>query len=210
MTAMHTTAASLGLLVCHACGQHSKPAPGVHESKCPRCGALLHLRKSESISRTWALLIAAAILYIPAYVLPILETSSLFDSQTDTILSGIVFLWTTGSWLLAVVVFIASVMVPLLKLIAVTLLVISVQRRSRWRPDQRARLYRLAELIGRWSMLDIFVVAILVTLVQLHTLANIRAGSGAIAFGAVVVLTLFATLSFDPRLIWDPLEQKHG
>ena len=210
MTAMHTTAASLGLLICQACGQHSKPAPGVHESKCPRCGAPLRLRKTESVSRTWALLIAAAILYIPAHVLPILETTSLFDSQTDTILSGIVFLWTTGSWLLAVVVFIASIMVPLLKLIAVTLLVISVQRRSRWRPDQRARLYRLAEFIGRWSMLDIFVVAILVTLVQLHTLANIRAGSGAIAFGAVVVLTLFATLSFDPRLIWDPLEPEHG
>ena len=210
MSAMHTTAASLGLLVCHACGQHSKPAPGAHESKCPCCGALLRLRKSESIARTWALLIAAAILYIPANVLPILETSSLFESQTDTILSGIVFLWTTGSWPLAVVVFIASIMVPLLKLIGVTLLVVSVQRRSKWRPDQRARLYRLMEFIGRWSMLDIFVVAILATLVQLQAFGSIRAGSGAIAFGAVVVLTMFATMSFDPRLIWDPLENKHG
>ena len=210
MTTTHTTAASLGLLVCYTCGLHSRPAPGLHESKCPRCGAYLHLRKSESIARTWALLIAAAILYIPANVLPILETSSLFESQKDTILSGIVFLWTTGSWPLAVVVFIASIKVPLLKLIGVTLLVVSVQRRSKWRPEQRARLHRLMEFIGRWSMLDIFVVAILVTLVQLQALANIRAGSGAIAFGAVVVLTMFATLSFDPRLIWDPLEKKHG
>ena len=210
MTATHTTAASLGLLVCYTCGLHSRPTPGIHESKCPRCGAYLHLRKSESIARTWALLIAAAILYIPANVLPILETSSLFDSQTDTILSGIVFLWTTGSWPLAVVVFIASIMVPLLKLIGVTLLVVSVQRRSKWLPEQRARLYRLMEFIGRWSMLDIFVVAILVTLVQLQALGSIRAGPGAIAFGAVVVLTMFATITFDPRLIWDPLENKHG
>ena len=210
MTATHTTAASLGLLSCHTCGLLSRAAPGIHETACPRCGVHLHLRKPESIGRTWALLIAAVVLYIPANVLPIMETGSLFGSQSDTILSGVVYLWTSGSWPLAAVVFFASIMVPLLKMIAVTLLLVSVQLRSKWRVDQRARLYRLVESIGRWSMLDIYVVAILVTLVQAQALASIRAGPGAIAFGAVVVLTMFSAMSFDPRLIWDPLENKRG
>ena len=210
MTATHVTAASLGLLSCHTCGLLSRPAPGIHEAVCSRCGAHLHLRKPESISRTWALLIAAIILYIPANVLPIMETGSLFGSQSDTILSGVVYLWTSGSWPLAVVVFFASIMVPLLKMIAVILLLVSVQLRYKWRMDQRAVLYRMVEFIGRWSMLDIYVVAILVTLVQAKALASIRAGPGAIAFGAVVVLTMFAALSFEPRLIWDPVEKKHG
>ena len=210
MTATHVTAASLGLLSCHTCGLLSRPAPGIHEAVCSRCGAHLHLRKPESISRTWALLIAAIILYIPANVLPIMETGSLFGSQSDTILSGVVYLWTSGSWPLAVVVFFASIMVPLLKMIAIILLLVSVQRRSWWRMGQRAILYRLVEFVGRWSMLDIYVVAILVTLVQAKALASIRAGPGAIAFGAVVVLTMFAAMSFEPRLIWDPVEKKHG
>ena len=210
MTATQITAASLGLLSCHTCGLLSRPAPGIHEAVCSRCGANLHLRKPESISRTWALLIAAMILYIPANVLPIMETGSLFGSQSDTILSGVVYLWTSGSWPLAVVVFFASIMVPLLKMIAVILLLVSVQLRYKWRMDQRAVLYRMVEFIGRWSMLDIYVVAILVTLVQAKALASIRAGPGAIAFGAVVVLTMFAAMSFDPRLIWDPVEKKHG
>lgn len=210
MTATQVTAASLGLLSCHTCGLLSRPAPGMHEAVCSRCGAHLHLRKTESISRTWALLIAAMILYIPANVLPIMETGSLFGSQSDTILSGVVYLWTSGSWPLAVVVFFASIMVPLLKMIAITVLLVSVQLRSKWRMDQRAVLYRMVEFIGRWSMLDIYVVAILVTLVQAKALASIRAGPGAIAFGAVVVLTMFAAMSFDPRLIWDPVEKKHG
>ena len=210
MTATQITAASLGLLSCHTCGLLSKPAPGMHEVSCSRCGANLHLRKPESISRTWALLISAMILYIPANVLPIMETGSLFGSQSDTILSGVVYLWTSGSWPLAVVVFFASIMVPLLKMIAIILLLVSVQLRSKWRMDQRAVLYRMVEFIGRWSMLDIYVVAILVTLVQAKALASIRAGPGAIAFGAVVVLTMFAAMSFDPRLIWDPVEKKHG
>jgi paraquat-inducible protein A len=133
-----------------------------------------------------------------------MHTSSLFGAQSDTILSGVVYLWTSGSWPLAVIVFIASMLVPSAKLVALTFLVISVQRRSTWDPLQRTRLYRIVELVGRWSMLDIFVVAILVALVHLQAVATIQAGVGAVAFGAVVVLTMFASMAFDPRLIWDP------
>jgi len=202
------TAASCGLLSCHVCGLVSKAARTGGEAHCPRCSARLHFRKPNSVARTWALLIAAGIMYLPANLLPIMETSSLFGSQDDTIMSGVIYLWHSGSWDLALVVFIASIMVPLLKLIALTLLLISVQRRSVWQPVQRTRLYRLVELVGRWSMLDIYVVTILAALVQIGSLATIKAGPAAMAFGAVVVLTMFAAMQFDPRLIWDPLQEE--
>ena len=207
MTAV--TAASYGLMACHSCGLLSRSVSGMHNAACPRCGAQVHLRKPDSLARTWAFLIAAAILYIPANTLPILETNSLFGSQRDTIMSGIVFLWIDGSWPLATVVFVASVMVPMLKLIALTWLLISVQRGRARSPMQSARLYRLVEFVGRWSMLDIYVVTLLAALVQLKSLALIKAGPAALAFGAVVVLTMFAAMAFDPRLIWDPVDKKN-
>lgn len=171
---------------------------------------MLHSRKPNNLSRTWALLIAAYIMYVPANLLPIMKTSTLLGSQDDTIMSGVVFLWTSGSWPLALLVFFASVTVPLLKLIAMTILIVSVQRRSTWQPMQRLRLYRLVEFVGRWSMMDIYVVTILVALVQLQSLAAIEPGPGAVAFGAVVVLTMSAAITFDPRSIWDPLGDKSG
>jgi paraquat-inducible protein A len=177
---------------------------------CPRCATTLHVRKPNSLSRTWALLIAAYILYIPANVLPIMKTSTLLTSQDDTIMSGVIFLWTSGSWPLALLVFFASVTVPLLKLIAMTLLAASVQMRSKWQPMQRLRLYRFVEFVGRWSMMDIYVVTILVALVQLQSLASIQPGPGAVAFGLVVVLTMSAAMTFDPRSIWDPLGDDSG
>jgi len=198
------TAAQLGFYGCHTCNLVSKAEPSHHEQTCRRCGSHLHLRKPNSISRAWAFLIAGFILYVPANVLPIMHTGSLFGTQSDTIMSGIVYLWTSGSWHLALIVFIASILVPSAKLLAMTFLLVSVQLRSTWDPTQRTKMYRLVELVGRWSMLDIFVVAILVALVQLQALATIRAGLGAVAFGAVVVLTMFAAMEFDPRLIWDP------
>lgn len=198
------TAGRLGLYSCHVCGLLTKAVPDRHEARCRRCGSRVHFRKPDSIARTWAFLIASYILFIPANVLPIMHTSSFFGAQSDTILSGVVYLWTSGSWYLAVIVFVASILVPSSKLLALTFLVVSVQRRSTWDPLQRTRMYRIVELVGRWSMLDIFVVAILVALVQLQTLATIRAGTGIVAFGAVVVLTMFAAMAFDPRLIWDP------
>jgi len=176
--------------------------------RCPRCGAALHFRKPDSVSRSWAFLVAALILYIPANTLPMMKTSSLFGTQSDTIMSGVVYFWTSGSWYLALIIFFASVVVPMLKMIALAILLVSVQRRSRWQQEQRARLYRLVEFVGRWSMLDIYVVAVIVALVQLKALASIQPGPGAAAFGAVVVLTMFAAMAFDPRLIWDVREEE--
>jgi paraquat-inducible protein A len=209
-TASAPTAARAGLFACHDCGLLSKPAAHAHEGRCPRCGARLHFRKPDSIARTWAFLVAAMVLYIPANVLPVMDTSSLFGAQADTIMSGVAYLWTSGSWPLAAVVFIASIAVPMLKILALLFLVATAQRRSRWMPVQRTRIYRLVELVGRWSMLDIYVITLLVALVQFSALATIKAGPAAIAFGAVVVLTMLAARSFDPRLIWDAAEKSHG
>ncbi|MGF6721208.1 paraquat-inducible protein A [Paraburkholderia sp. GAS41] len=204
------TALRYGLTTCHSCELLTRIAGEGHGAPCPRCGAALHARKPNSISRTWAFLIAAMVLYIPANLLPVMNTRSLFGSEKDTIMSGVAYLWTSGSWPLAIVVFIASVAVPMLKIMAIMFLVISAQLRSPWVPQQRARIYRLVELVGRWSMLDIYVITILVALVQFKALATIQAGPAAIAFGAVVVLTMFAAMAFDPRLIWDRLENPHG
>jgi paraquat-inducible protein A len=205
MSGRPASAARQGFLACHACHLVSQGA-GVARPACPRCGARLHVRKPDSIARAWAFVLAAIILYIPANVLPVTDTRSVFGDQADTILSGVVFLWTSGSWPLAVIVFVASILVPMLKIIALIFLLLSVQLRSTWQPLQRMRLYRLLEFVGRWSMLDIYVITFLVALVQLRAVATIKAGPAAVAFGAVVVLTMCATMSFDPRLIWDPLE----
>ena len=207
------TAASRGYFSCHTCGLLSKGSAAGGIFHCPRCAAELHFRKPDSVARSWALLIAAYIMYIPANLLPMMETSSLFGSQDDTIMSGVIYLWRSGSWDLALIVFIASIMVPFMKLIAMTLLLITVQRRSVWQPLQRTKLYRIVEFVGRWSMLDIYVVTILAALVQIGSLATIKAGPAALAFGAVVVLTMFSAMQFDPRLIWDPLHKErpeHG
>jgi paraquat-inducible protein A len=199
------TAAAAGLARCHACGLLSRlpAAAGDAQAACPRCGAVLHLRRPASVARTWAYLSAAAVLYVPANVLPVMRSGSLFGVQEDTILSGVVFLWQDGSWFLAALVFVASIVVPLAKLLVLFFLLLGVQWRSAWRPQWRTRLYRTIEYLGRWSMLDIYVVTLLAALVQVQSLAAIQAGPGAVAFGAVVVLTMLASQSFDPRLIWD-------
>lgn len=211
MSTAALTAADAGVLACHACGLLSRPAAQGHGLRCGRCGSSLHQRKPDSIARAWALLLAACVLYIPANVLPVMHTGSLFGAQSDTIMSGVVYLWVSGSWPLAALIFFASVMVPLLKMVALGVLLVSVQRRSVRGLLQRTRLYRVVEFVGRWSMIDIYVVAILVALVQFEALASIRAGGGAVAFGAVVVLTMLAAQAFDPRTIWDPLRDRdHG
>ena len=194
-------AAAYQLQVCSACSTLSRGGPG--KQRCPRCDAPLVFRKPHSLSRTWAFLVAAVILYIPANVLPVMHTEWLTGSQDDTILSGVLYLLWSGSWPLALVVFIASISVPLIKIATLAGLAASVHLRSTWQPRSRARAYRIVEFIGRWSMLDIFVVAILVALVQAKALAHIEPGPGALAFAAVVVLTMLAAMSFDPRLIWD-------
>jgi len=203
------TAAAHGLALCEECGLLTRQPAGGGKHRCPRCHAPLHLRKPASLSRTWAYLVAAMVLYIPANVLPVMDTSSLFGTQKDTIMSGVVYLWVSGSWPLAVLVFIASIVVPMLKILGIAYLAVSTQLRSQSLPGQRTSVYRVIELIGRWSMLDIYVITMLVALVQFQALATITAGPASIAFGAVVVLTLLAAMAFDPRLIWDALEKNH-
>ena len=160
------TGAACGIARCHACGLLARMPAHAHAATCPRCGSALHLRKVASLSRTWALLVAAMVLYVPANVLPVMDTSSLFGTQKDTIMSGVVYLWVSGSWPLALLVFIASIVVPMLKILGLAYLALSTQLRSQWLPGQRARIYRMIELVGRWSMLDIYVITMLVALVQ--------------------------------------------
>ena len=202
------TAKTASLISCDKCHLLCKDLPKLEglSTICPRCGSRLHSRKPNSIGRTWALIIAAFIFYIPANVLPITKVISFGKAQSDTIMSGVIYFVQSGSWPIALVIFVASVFVPLLKLFLLTFLLISVQRKSQWRPKDRTRLYRITEAVGRWSMVDIYVVTILVALVKLGSLATIEAGPGAVFFAGVVIITMFAAMSFDPRLIWDTQE----
>ena len=203
-----TAAARRGLLLCGTCGLLNRAAPREAHMDCARCGATVTARKPDSFTRAWAFLAAAAILYVPANLLPVMHTGGLFQQQqSDTILSGIVYLWRTGSWLLAAIVFVASIVVPAAKIASLAFLLAMAQRRSRWRPDERARLHRATASIGRWSMVDIYVGAALVALVQFGLFAQIEPGPAAVYFGAVVILTMLASKSFDPRLTWDPLDE---
>jgi len=207
VSAQALTARAASLASCHDCGKLSRLGRGhAHDLRCPRCGAALHLRKPNSVQRTWALVIAASICYVPANLLPVMTVTSLGKPVADTIMSGVVYFIEHGDWPLALVIFTASVFVPMMKLAILVFLLISVQRRSRWRPVERTRMYRLTEAIGRWSMVDIYVITIMVALVRLGNLATIEASAGAVFFGAVVVLTIFAAESFDPRMIWDRSE----
>lgn len=199
------TARQQGLINCHDCHLLVDMSQG--HLQCPRCGAHLHLRKPNSLARTWALVCAAIILIVPANILPITITTSLGAKQADTIMSGVIYFMQSGSWEIAVVIFIASIFVPFAKLLILILLLVSVRWRWRWHPKDRTSLYRLTELVGRWSMVDIYVVTILVALVKLGAVAAIEAGPAAIYFAAVVVITMFAAESFDPRLIWDVIEE---
>jgi paraquat-inducible protein A len=200
-TGRYVTAVELRLCECHHCGAcWSEAQDG---EPCGRCGTHLRSRKPDSIRRTWAFLMAAAIMYLPANLLPVMITQSLLGTEQDTIMSGIIYFWVTGSYELAAVVFTASFLVPLFKLAALFLLALLAQRRSDWRRYQRAQLYRLLELIGRWSMLDVFVVSLLAGLVRLQGFAEITAAAGIAAFASVVVLTMLSSICFDPRLTWE-------
>lgn len=204
MSAAPGTALAASCARCHDCGLLSRvDESATHALQCPRCGAPLHLRKPRSLQRTWALVIAAAICYIPANLLPVMTVTSLGKPTADTIFSGVAYFVTHGDWPLALVIFTASIFVPLMKISILIFLLISVHLRSSWKPVERTRMYQLTELIGRWSMIDIYVITILVALVRLGNLATIEASPGAVFFGAVVVITILAAESFDPRIIWD-------
>ncbi len=211
MVSVHQkTATQEGLLNCHICHQLSRIKRGwiVRGATCPRCGVRVHLRKPHSLARTWALMLAALVLYIPANVYPVMTVISFGEGEPDTIMSGIQSLLASGMLPLALLVFFASIVVPLLKLIGLTYLLLSVQVRSRRRPRQRTVLYRITDAVGRWSMIDIFMISILIALVKLENIATIEPGVGATSFAAVVVLTMFAAMSFDPRLMWDAMDHR--
>ncbi|MHC6223981.1 paraquat-inducible protein A [Pseudomonas sp. X10] len=195
-----------GIVVCNECHELNHQEPGSTSQTCTRCGAVVHARRPNSIVRTWALLITASILYIPANVLPIMTVSALGQGSPDTIMSGVITLMKHGMLPIAAVVFIASILVPTFKLVGIALLLYSVQRHQPLSARQRILMYRFIEFIGRWSMLDIFVIAILVAVVNFGRIASVEANLGAVAFASVVVLTMFAALTFDPRLIWDNTE----
>lgn len=195
-----------GILICTECHELNHQEASASSQTCTRCGAMVHARRPNSLARTWALLITAAILYIPANVLPIMTVSTLGQGSPDTIMSGVITLMQHGMLPIAAVVFIASILVPTFKLVGIALLLYSVQRHQPLSARQRIVMYRFIEFIGRWSMLDIFVIAILVAVVNFGRIASVEANLGAVAFASVVILTMLAAVTFDPRLIWDNTE----
>jgi paraquat-inducible protein A len=208
VSATAPTAMQQGLQNCEACGLLSRPAPGAHEGRCPRCDEELVFRKSDSLQRTLAYLIAAAVCYLPANLLPVLTTVTATGSESDTIMQGVVLLWSPTGWPLSLIVLFASIMIPSAKIVALAYLLITVRRGSFKNNTQRIRLYRMVEIIGRWSMVDVFVDTFTVSLIQLQPLMSVEPGPGLLFFAAVVVLTMLAVESFDPRLIWDCTSSK--
>jgi paraquat-inducible protein A len=204
------TAAAAGLARCDVCEALVRwdPVPAGSVRRCPRCNTRVHLRRPNSLVRTWSLVLAAFVMYVPANLFAMMVISHLGSSSRDNILSGVKAMLAAGWYPVAVLIFIASIMVPLTKLVTLTGLLISVQRRSHWRPRERAELYRAVEKIGRWSMLDVFVLTLLIGLVQLGNLMTIEVGLAGTYFASVVVLTIFAAKSFDPRLVWDAMEEE--
>lgn len=204
------SAMQLGLQSCPVCRLVSQPPVGDAAGQCPRCDEPLTFRKHHSLERTWAFVIAAAVCYIPANVLPVLVTSTATGTDSDTILQGVVLLWSPTGWPLSLIVLFASIMIPSAKILAMIYLLISVHRGSHISPEQRVKLFNLVEFIGRWSMVDVFVDTFTAALIQLQPLMAVEPGPGLVFFAAVVVLTMLAVESFDPRLIWDavPAEEE--
>lgn len=197
----------VGLLSCHTCGLLSAEDDALG-TPCMRCGTTLHRRLTNSVHRTWALLVSAVVMLIPANLLPVMTVEQFGAGQPDTIMSGVIHLIEGGMWGLALIVFFASIVVPGLKILTLAFLLHTVHRGSAWRPRDRTLLYRATEVVGAWSMVDVFLVGLLSGLVSLGVLANIEPGIGASFFAAAVILTMFAAHSFDPRLIWDRAENE--
>jgi paraquat-inducible protein A len=210
VSATGITAMQQGLQSCEGCGLLSRPESGEHEGRCPRCDEKLEFRKADSFQRTWAFLFAAAICYIPANVLPVLTTTTAAGAESDTILQGVVLLWSPTGWPLSIIVLVASIMIPSAKILALGYLLITTQRGSVANNEQRIRMYRMVEFIGRWSMVDVFVDTFTAALIQLQPLMSVEPGPGLIFFAAVVVFTMLAVESFDPRLIWDSASQQEA
>ena len=199
----HETEDAVG---CETCGLVSVPEP--YDPRCPRCDSELNERKPNSVARTWALVIAAAVFYIPANYYPVLSVVQLGAGQPSTILGGVEELVKAGQYPLALLVFFASIAVPVLKLVGLSVMLVTIQTaRTGWLRD-RVRLYHIVRFIGRWSMIAIFMESLLGALVAFGSVITIEPGVGALAFCAVVILTMFAAETFDPRLMWDAAAQR--
>lgn len=206
MSAPFVKAADRGLAGCHTCGKVSPVAL----ERCPRCGTRLHLRKPSSIESTLALMGAAAALYIPSHLLPIMTVVELGVTTRHTIIGGMMSFWESGAYPIAIVIFTASILIPLLKMAALAWLCMAATGKSHPSPEKLGRVYFVTELLGRWSMIDIFVVGIMVSVVQLGNYMTVTPGPGALAFAGVVVLTMFAAMRFEPRLLWDRLDEMNA
>jgi paraquat-inducible protein A len=193
-----SSALAHGLQGCPICTSVG-PAESTH---CNGCGSKLHAGWANSIQHTWAWLVTSVVLYLPANFLPITYTRFLGKESASTILGGVVTLWEHGSQPIAIVIFVASVLVPLGKMLILGWLCLSVQFSSQFALTQKTKLYRVTEFVGRWSMIDVFVVSILVALIQLGNVMTILPGVAALAFAAMVVTTMLAAQAFDPRLLW--------
>lgn len=199
---MLVNAKSQGLTRCKVC--HQLNHVRAHQvMACARCGSAVQLRALPKVQQVWALLWAAIILYVPANLLPVMTVVSLGKETSDTLIGGVIHFLQGGSWLLALVVFVASILVPLLKIVVLIGLLLSIHYRWCYRLKDWTRLFRLVEFVGRWSMVDIFVIALLVALVQFGEVASILVNAGTLSFAAVVLLTLWATAAFDIRWLWD-------
>ena len=203
MNTSYPKAADRGLAGCHTCGKVSPVSLG----NCPRCGTHLHLRKPASIQNTLALMAAATLLYIPSHMLPIMTVVELGTVSHNTIIGGMMTFWRTGAYPIALVIFTASILIPLLKIIALSWLCLAATGRVHPSPATLGKIYWFTELLGRWSMIDIFVVGILVSVVQLGNYMAVTPGPGALAFAGVVMLTMLAAMSFEPRMLWDRLDE---
>ena len=202
MTALRQSL-ELGLILCRTCGLAVSRVSLRIDRRCPRCQSRVEHRTPFSTEMTLAWLIAGIVFYIPANLLPVMHTSGLLGEADSTSLGGIFEFWRSGDWDIALLIFIASVAVPLTKFIAIGLLLLTVRKNSRWQQHQRTVLYRVVEFIGYWSMLDVIVVALTSALMQFQVLGTAEPRAGIAFFCGVVVVTMLSALSFDPRLIWD-------
>lgn len=209
----YQTAASNDLMLCRDCGKLTKAAEANSAMKpwCRRCGASLHFRKPASLSRTWALILCAALLMFPANLLPIMRVDFLGIPSNSTILDGIKLFFQDGSYIIALIILTASILIPIFKIIGLTIVLLTIQFKRKKFLRQKTAMYRFIEFIGRWSMLDIFVIALLGFFINFGFLTSIKTAPAATYFCLVVITTMFATLTFDPRIMWDAAakEQSH-
>jgi len=194
------TARQAGLAACHVCG---KLQPCTAERHCVRCGSRLYQRKPFSVQRSWAFLLTALILYVPANLYPIMTTATLGVKDDNTIIGGVILLWSMKSYPVAMIVFVASIVIPLLKFLIISLLLLSIWKGHSGRLSQQTRLFRFIEYIGPWSMIDVFVVILLVALIRFGGIASVLPGPAAMAFAGMVIATMLSAISFDTRLLWD-------